>query len=591
MKKIITALVAFSFAMVGVSAVDASTTSVGDPGRFWSIPDDPHRGQFIMEFIDSFPNEPGSFLLPNSNLLPSSNISGYYDSDPTCASLSDPKCASGEVTYQSVIPFCTGQSDINCTEEVGIIDESGKKTAAQFDRYFPLKAQNQFEGNPQYKLPSGVAGSLFNLPSAPHDGGNSYYLSVLMNGVGGNLGSIQLKDFSVQLSPVKLESIGSPCTGENCRDTGWAPLIPGEGGYKADKAVWVRQGPGFTGANYCIASSAREGLCAQRYAFPTGFKYFVKVRVAQLPAGWLHGRIADPEIQIKEESAASAIEMQGVPIAVPAIYKMYRYESMPQTLKDQYDVTTGGYKKDPDFLRSPKTFLQGGRSTTSTDPLQRNNIYSPTPFSKEGMEQLKLWIPFVEDKATASLSFWSVRTLSSTEMEGASGCFKDTKSVTGIVTTNATQYSAGPPAFDRNEGTLKYQVAAPHYSPDKTEFKGSYDLVMRSDVARCLYGFSKAPISATLEVTSSDGTPQIATTIIGEKNGWVYLRAKNFGFSEPIIKAKLSQESEVIVAPSPTPTATKKPVVKKVTITCIKGKTNKKVTAVKPKCPTGYRKR
>jgi hypothetical protein len=31
--------------------------------------------------------------------------------------------------------------------------------------------------------------------------------------------------------------------------------------------------------------------------------------------------------------------------------------------------------------------------------------------------------------------------------------------------------------------------------------------------------------------------------------------------------------------------------VKKTTITCTKGKTTKKVSGVKPKCPTGYKKR
>jgi hypothetical protein len=37
---------------------------------------------------------------------------------------------------------------------------------------------------------------------------------------------------------------------------------------------------------------------------------------------------------------------------------------------------------------------------------------------------------------------------------------------------------------------------------------------------------------------------------------------------------------------------TAKPVVaKKTTISCVKGKTVKKVTAVKPKCPTGYKKK
>jgi hypothetical protein len=118
---------------------------------------------------------------------------------------------------------------------------------------------------------------------------------------------------------------------------------------------------------------------------------------------------------------------------------------------------------------------------------------------------------------------------------------------------------------------------------------------MRSDVARCVYGFSKAPINATISITSSDGTPQVATTLIGERNGWLYLQAKNFEFSAPVIKAKLTQEVVVeptpIATPTPTATPTPKPVQKKTTITCVKGKTTKKVTAVKPACPSGFKKK
>jgi hypothetical protein len=58
--------------------------------------------------------------------------------------------------------------------------------------------------------------------------------------------------------------------------------------------------------------------------------------------------------------------------------------------------------------------------------------------------------------------------------------------------------------------------------------------------------------------------------------------------------------SEAEATSSPTPTATPKPLptqsstpvaVKKVTITCVKGKVQKQVTAVNPKCPTGYKKK
>jgi hypothetical protein len=51
-------------------------------------------------------------------------------------------------------------------------------------------------------------------------------------------------------------------------------------------------------------------------------------------------------------------------------------------------------------------------------------------------------------------------------------------------------------------------------------------------------------------------------------------------------------EPTPIATPTPTATPTPKPVVaKKTTITCVKGKTIKKVTAVGPKCPSGFKKK
>jgi hypothetical protein len=48
----------------------------------------------------------------------------------------------------------------------------------------------------------------------------------------------------------------------------------------------------------------------------------------------------------------------------------------------------------------------------------------------------------------------------------------------------------------------------------------------------------------------------------------------------------------VVIAPTPTPTPlVTVTTVKKVTITCVKGKVTKKVTAIKPTCPAGYKKK
>jgi hypothetical protein len=102
---------------------------------------------------------------------------------------------------------------------------------------------------------------------------------------------------------------------------------------------------------------------------------------------------------------------------------------------------------------------------------------------------------------------------------------------------------------------------------------------MSSTVARCIYKFTSAPISATVSITSESGVENTATTVISEKNGWLKLGAYGFTFSSPTVRVKLTQE---VVKPV---------FAKKTTITCVKGKTSKKVTAVKPKCPSGYRKK
>jgi hypothetical protein len=158
-------------------------------------------------------------------------------------------------------------------------------------------------------------------------------------------------------------------------------------------------------------------------------------------------------------------------------------------------------------------------------------------------------------------------------MQGANKCITSTPGIKGIVSTNSTTYSAGPPVL--KNGFLEYKVASAHYLPDgTTPFKGNYNLVMRSDVARCIYGFSSAPISASISVVSSDGNTNVSTSVTSEKNGWIALRADNFEFSAPVIQVKFEQKKTL----------------SKQSITCLKGKLRKVVTSTKPKCPSGYKK-
>jgi hypothetical protein len=206
-----------------------------------------------------------------------------------------------------------------------------------------------------------------------------------------------------------------------------------------------------------------------------------------------------------------------------------------------------------------------------------------------GFREVSAWIDAVGDKATYAQSVWSIRSMESQQYEN---CMKGSDSLSGVVTTNSTMYIGNPPTFNRDEQTLDYKVMAPHYLPDGTEFKGSYDLLIKSDVARCIYGFSSAPISASVSIISSDGTAQVATTVVGERNGWLSLAAKGFTFSAPTLRVKLSQAAPAPVveaAPVQAPAKVRTP--KKKTITCVKGKVTRKVTAIKPVCPAGFKRK
>ena len=591
-------LLVFTFALTA----NATVASIGDPGQQWAIPNDAALGEHIVQFLDTPPNEQPSYLL-NPNTPTVDLQSRDYAKDPTCLSAQDVRCVGQQLQFQSVIPYCQSAMELNCVADFGTVSASGVRISAAFSRYFPTKALNEYVGDPALRLPSGVAGSLYSIPSAPHDGGDLYYLSVGLKGSGSSSAGFTTSDFQAKIYPVQLQTVDLGWNTDNQIDAGFG--FSNRGRTDGTK-YWGAGGAGFTGKQFCVAHSAAEMKCAARFAFPANTKFYLKVRLQKLPGGWMHGRIQDPTISITQSSSYTELDVSANPVSVPVVYKMYNWNDMPAALRANYDLKSGLYVNDPYLSSNPTQASAGGRSAPNPDPLRRNVIISPEASSALGMEQLKLWLPYVNDQATALLSYWSVHSLGQGEMSGTNACFSDPSSVTGIVTTNSTQYSAGPPSFDKNQGVLNYSVAAPHYTTTKDVFQGSYDLLMRSDVARCVYGFSKAPIRAVISVTSADGSPQTATTVLSETSGWIHLAANGFQFSSPSIQVKLSQDAPApapvatptpVATPEPTPVTTPAPFIapvpaaKKTTITCVKGKTTKSVTAVKPVCPIGYKKK
>ncbi len=504
-----------------------------------------------------------------------------------CSSTSDPNCASSSFfKFNSILKACDAADEVNCITSLSALDENGIATPATFKRYTVTNHINAFPADKAMNIPAGSMPSIWSIPSAPHASGDLYavYAGITgsVNPQGAAVGDSNY--MQIALIPVVLKDFGK---GRQSQAAGWNQSIAG---IYYDYCANSQQTDGtkFTDCAHvngdsCIFPTNDQGMCYAEEPFGSVQKFNIQLKLAKEPSGWMHGRMVDPSISITPLTAGGVnLSVTAAATTVPMVYQNSSWADLSPEMQNQWVSCNSDPQSCGEFwfARAPgATSAYIEQSKTLTGNASINMIRYVNGFGAMPLKIMSAISPLIGNKSQSQSTTWSMRTLSAKEMGGANKCFTSTPGLKGIVTTNAPAYSAGPPAF--TDGSLNYQVAAPHFNPDgSTPFKGNYNLVMRSDVARCIYGFSKAPISATISIVSSDGNSDVATTVAGEHNGWLSLSANNFQFSSPVIKVKLTQD-----APAPIVT------VKNSTITCVKGKLSKKITAIRPLCPAGFIKR
>lgn len=274
-----------------------------------------------------------------------------------------------------------------------------------------------------------------------------------------------------------------------------------------------------------------QDKCAELVGKP-GVNLSVEMRISDLAASWFTGRISNVKISISE-GRNRILSVSGNTVSVPEL----EVDALRTDLADK-----------PFYSRSP---IGNSLAQTATN----------------GLLLFGFLLEKYTQKSKVSNVYWSINSALGAQ---AGPCFTKKPGVGGFATTNAMVYNTGNPVVVGGE--IVYLIGSTHLDENGIENRGTYDLALRSDVARCLYGLNNAPIKAEISVLSEDGQKQVATTTFGEKDGWMYVGAYNFTFSSPKIKVKLTQAT------------------KKVTIKCVKGNVKKSVSGIKPVCPTGYKK-
>jgi len=476
-------------------------------------------------------------------------------------------------SYRAVLPVCSDASDINCISEIFATDANGAKLAIGSSTIFPASNPQAFAGNKTLNVPRGSGAALVSIAGAPHSGGDKYLIkTTLSSSRTGDQTTFDTPRLSASITAVKIieGDFYDLATETNTAKYDQVGRI-------AVGTTQTKQGLDGKPSKLCVAASTTQ--CAIAYSMPKDIAFGFSLRLNTSLSGWLHGRMKNAVIDYKTTNGITNLTVSANPIAVPVVDVWSKSDDLSDAHVAAYQNQFWG----GEALHYPLTSETGGLPITDAEKTRagmRNISFKHIngSFSKSSMDNFLLWLPVAKDKAAAMPTQWRLGTMTDNGSGAVKECLDKEKSLAGVVTTNSTMYIDGPPVF--GDGMLDYKVASTHYEADGTTlFKGTYELIMSSAVARCIYKFTSAPISATVSITSENGQANAATTVVNEKNGWLTLAAYGFTFSTPTVRVKLTQE------------AVKPVLLKKTTITCVKGKIAKKVTAINPLCPKGYKKK
>ncbi len=480
-----------------------------------------------------------------------------------CETLTDPYCVSATwIQSRQLLPVCSVDETVACISQVWAKDSAGKIIQGIYQKSVPENFEYDREALPQMSVPASRGlGGLWKIPGVVNSGGeDSYFVAALNMSWGGKKSG----------EPLSALNFGF----ENVR----AAITPTKlvtGNYVPLKATDARAGRNL-GSNGLSSTPSGErcavadvGICHVVMDFPLEYRFGMTVKLNKGVSGWFHGRIALPDISTKPWGKGIELSIEAEPVSISTLNFTVPNSEIPQSIRD--------------LVFTNQEF---GISGTRDGGVQLMEDLS----SAQSMTLMNGFLPAIKDKASKTTGYWSFKALNQWNLPDVQRCSKGDSQLAGVVNTNALLYSSGPPVYNKDTGTLEYKVASPHFQSDGAVARGSYDLVIKSDVARCIYGFSSAPIQASISIVSEEGEAKLATTVINERDGWLYLSAKGFTFSSPTIKVKLTQEEIKVAAPVLEPKSeAKKSLSSKKTITCIKGKLTKKVTAAAPKCPAGYK--
>jgi hypothetical protein len=271
--------------------------------------------------------------------------------------------------------------------------------------------------------------------------------------------------------------------------------------------------------------------------------------------GWTQGRILDPKISLQDQ----LLTISGRPSkSLIAMAGPLSCEDWPDESPATSDLCKN---RTPSAIFNQTIGILFGNSFE--DASRVTNFYPKGAF--------EYWKDKIRPEVYSSS--WSLVSLG---IERSGNCDIPQDRI-GIVSSDAMLYSTAPPTWNAEDQSLNYQVASLPKGPSGETVLGNFNIAMPRTFATCLWGVNVNSAVAQVSITSSDGSPRVATSSLSTDEENLYFKVSGFTFSSPTIKVRLVSESP-----------TNAVVQRARKIICKRGAKTKSVEGINPKCPKGF---
>lgn len=492
-----------------------------------------------------------------------------------------------------VLPPCGGNIKNDCIHSFEALEGNGKWVKAIFKEYLPLKDLKwedekfkSYYGNVNdieflktenlRNLPAGGRTGVWDIQSMKHSLGTSYALNVSFPGASTNT-----------LTP---RDSGSTINWGSSADRIYANLFP------INYAGAGSSCSGSFGKARFQCPNVQEGDFKEFSKFKVSIN-FLKTKAILDKSRWFSGRLSNSKIsESLMKDGSKLLEIEGSPIRVGSVQTEFeKNKANYETLKianEKYSEITWGNKNELNLTY--ENFLQATGSGFST----------VDPGTLEAWKTLEEKFPF---NYISEQGAWGVQSslIAPDDSDLLSKCSSGSLNP-AIISTNAIASNPRPPSWDSKLQELVYTIASPHTRKSGTLNVGVYELSIDERLAACLWGSDSLSYRASIKVESNDGSSKVSTATFVRRDGYLTFRAAGFSYSTSVVKVQLGNKDSglvaqeimsdffpdsVITTKSPIQILAKGAETKKSSINCMKGKVSKKVTAVNPKCPAGFKKK